>query len=137
MNLPEFRVWHQMKEGFDPKTKEWSYAWRMSSVQIINVTAGEVTIESKYGFGNRLYKVGEACIMMQSIGITDIHGKPVFLGDIVKVKDSRTQELVIGVVEEKQAMRVIKTGNDELREWENYEVEIIGNKYEHPQMVNG
>lgn len=137
MEMPRFRVWHQMKESFDSKTKQWSYSWRMSLVQIINVTAGEVTIESKYGFGNRLYKVGDKCILMQSVGVRDLGGNPVFLGDIVRVTDRCSLEKFTGVVEEKHGMRFIQAQEAVLREWENYDVEVLGNKYESPDLLDG
>jgi hypothetical protein len=129
MEMPAFRVWHQIKDAFDAKTKEWTYIWRMSSVQILNITAKEVTIESKYGYGNRLYRIGENCSMMQSIGVKDIHQKPVFTGDFVKVKDAQ-QNVHTGVVEERGALRLIRTPGMELSCWDDYEIEVTGNIYE-------
>lgn len=130
MILPTFRVWHQIKDSFDPKTKEWTYIWRMSAVQILNITSKEVTIESKYGFANRLHKIGENCILMQSIGVVDIRQQPVYTKDIVKIKDKRTDKEYIGVVEEIGPIRYLKSGDAMLSDWDDYEVEIIGNTFE-------
>ncbi|MCR3922977.1 MAG: YopX family protein [Firmicutes bacterium] len=130
MDMPKFRVWHQMKDDFDAKTKQWTYVWRMSNVQLLNLTAKEVTIESKYGFGNRLYKIGPSCILMQSIGILDIQQKPVFTGDIVKVTELNTTKVKTGVVEDELAVRYIKVADDKMMNWDRYHVEIIGNIYQ-------
>lgn len=130
MMLPKFRVWHQIKDSFDPKTKEWTYIWCMSAVQILNIIAKEVTIESKYGFANRLHKIGENCILMQSIGVSDIRQQPVFTKDMVKITDKRTGNEYTGVVEEKGAIRYIKAGDVMLTDWDHYDVEIVGNTYE-------
>lgn len=129
MNMPIFRVWHQIKDAFDPKTKEWTYIWRMSAVQILHITAKEVTIESKYGYANRLHKIGENCILMQSVGVNDKHGKPVFVGDIILFKDS-AGNTHSGEVEERGPLRVIRTATQELSDWNDYELDITGNIYE-------
>ena len=105
----------------------------MSIVQVLNITAKEVTIESKYGFGNRLYRIGENCILMNSIGVSDTLEQPVFTGDIVRVKDQLTLKESNGVVEEQGPQRFIRTSDELLTNWAHYTLEVRGNIYEHPQ----
>jgi uncharacterized phage protein (TIGR01671 family) len=129
MEMPAFRVWHQTKDSFDPKTGQWTFVWRMSAVQILNVTAREVTIESKYGYANRLFRVGDSCILMQAVGVRDKNGNPVYTGDIVRVKD-RDGRTNTGVVTDEGPMRVIRTDTETLTDWNNYETEVTGNIYQ-------
>jgi hypothetical protein len=129
MEMPVFRVWHRIKDAFDPKSKEWSYIWRMSAVQILHLTAREVTIESKYGYANRLYRIGEDCILMQAVGVRDMHQTPVFTGDRVRITDEAGTEYQ-GVVEERGPLRVIRTGDTILTDWAHYQLEVLGNIYE-------
>lgn len=131
-----YRVWHQMKDTFDAKTKQWSYVWRMSSVQILHITAKEVTIESKYGFGNRLYKVGPTCILMQSIGLNDKNNKPIFIGDIVNVKDKINETSFTGIIKEDNVTRYIETNKRMYMNWPDYELEVIGNIHEHSEKAS-
>lgn len=127
MEIPKFRVWHRIKEAFHPQTKEWTYSWQMSDVQILNLPAREVTLDSKHGFANRLSKIGEHCILMQSIGITDRNNKSIYIGDVVTV--NTRDGVYTGVVEQEGAVRRIRTPETMLTNLDDYTIEVTGHIY--------
>ena len=65
----KFRIWYKVKDSFDSSSKEWTYKWQMSPVQVLQIHTGEVILDIKYGYANRMNKIGQNCILMQSLGI--------------------------------------------------------------------
>ena len=78
--------------------------------------------------------------LMQSTGLADINGKEIFEGDILKVTDKHSWLEVVSF-SEKKAMFVSKEiGFPESPLWELFntvlfEIEIIGNIYENPELA--
>lgn len=80
------------------------------------------------------------CVLMQSTGLTDKNGKEIFEGDVLKVTDKHSWSEVVSF-SEKKAMFVSKEiGFPESPLWELFntvlfEIEIIGNIYENPELA--
>lgn len=80
------------------------------------------------------------CVLMQSTGLTDKNGKEIFEGDVLKVTDKHSWSEVVSF-SEKKAMFVSKEiGFPESPLWELFntvlfEIEIIGNIYENPELL--
>ncbi|MDW7650947.1 MAG: YopX family protein [Bacillota bacterium] len=133
MEIPQYRIWHKIKHSFDSKSKEWTYRWQMSPIQVLQIYTGEVVLDSKYGFANRVHKIGPDCILMQSLGITDKAQKPVYVGDIVKITDRQSGNDYTGTVEGRGAVYFVRTDGEELFIHRDMAVEVLGNIYEHPE----
>ena len=74
----------------------------------------------------------------QYTGLTDKNGKRVFEADIVKVYDVYCNETVVGVVEFCDgSFRICDTDFTSYYRWMDYEVEVIGNIYDNPELMNG
>ena len=70
------------------------------------------------------------------IGRHDINGKEVYEGDIVKCKDSLTGRDFKGVVDFRNCSFVIKNSYMTYYRWHDYDIEIIGNKWENPELMD-
>lgn len=83
-------------------------------------------------------------VLMQSTGLTDKNGKEIFEGDILKVTDKHSWLEVVSYSEEK-SMFVSKEINRKVEISENslwdlfivnlFRIEIIGNIWENPELV--
>ena len=106
----------------------------MSPVQVLQIHTGEVILDSKYGFANRMNKIGPDCILLQSLGITDVNQKPIYVGDIVKMTDPQSGKEYLGTVEGRGAVYFVRTKEDELFIRSNMAIQVLGNIYEHPEL---
>ncbi|MCW3489450.1 YopX family protein [Dethiobacter alkaliphilus] len=134
MDVPMFRIWYKVKQSVDAASKEWTYKWQMSPVQVLQIHTGEVILDSKYGFANRMHKIGRDCILMQSLGIKDVNQKPVYVGDIVKITDTQTGKEYTGHVEGRGAVYYVDVQGEELFIKRDMAVEVLGNVYEQPEL---
>ncbi len=125
--IPRFRAW-------DKENK------KMIDVDILNWNNGEVDF---IGDGITFILKANDIVLMQSTGLTDKNGKEIFEGDIVKVTDGdeRTNfpDGGIGTI----------CGLDEIFMWyidgqvhnglfdisQEYYIEVIGNIYENPELL--
>lgn len=82
--------------------------------------------------------------LMQSTGLTDINGKEIFEGDILKVTDEHSWLEVVSFSEEKAMFisKEIKRKTDipesplyDLFNTDIFKIEIIGNIYENPELL--
>ena len=73
----------------------------------------------------------------QYIGLEDINGKEIYEGDIVEVKDPYPTgvRMFTGVVMFGSGSFMIKSSVGEHYRWLDYEVEVIGNVYENPELL--
>lgn len=125
--IPRYRAW-------DKENK------KMIDVDILNWNNGEVDF---IGDGITFILKANDIVLMQSTGLTDKNGKEIFEGDIVKVTDGdeRTNfpDGGIGTI----------CGLDEIFMWyidgqvhnglfdisQEYYIEVIGNIYENPELL--
>lgn len=92
------------------------------------------------GYAYDFYLENEDATLMQSTGLFDKNGKEIFEGDVLKVTDKHSWLEVVSF-SEKKAMFVSKEiGFPESPLWELFntvlfEIEIIGNIYENPELA--
>jgi hypothetical protein len=65
-----------------------------------------------------------------STGVQDVNGKEIYVGDVVKTLDGDTGEIVF------RRGKCIRRINDLWGETLEYEVEVIGNIYDNPELIN-
>jgi hypothetical protein len=74
----------------------------------------------------------------QFTGLTDKNGKKIFEGDIVQGKDRLEKHLeVFGVIECKDGSFVIVGDFMTHYRWLDYDVEVIGNIHDNPELLKG
>ena len=74
----------------------------------------------------------------QFTGLTDKNGKRIFEGDIVQGKDRLEKHLeVFGYIDHKNGSFVITGDFMTHYRWLDYEVEVIGNIHDNPELLEG
>lgn len=125
VDLLRFRAW-------DKEFKEM--------VQVDALVFEEQIIKATYKNGNVVKEDLKNYVLMQSTWLTDKNGKEIFEGDVLKVTDKHSWLEVVSF-SEKKAMFVSKeSGFPESPLWELFntvlfEIEIIGNIYENPELA--
>ena len=118
-------------------------AWDKEFKEMVQVDAldfEEQLIKATYKNGNVVKEDLKNYVLMQSTGLTDKNGKEIFEGDVLKVTDKHSWLEVVSF-SEKKAMFVSKEiGFPESPLWELFntvlfEIEIIGNIYKNPELV--
>ncbi|MGO0107112.1 YopX family protein [Streptococcus suis] len=151
MVVPKFRVWDTVKKA-------------MSEVQAIVYT--EERVYPFYSKVVRRYIPFSEAILMQSTGLFDVNGKEIFEGDVVKFNDTWAEHdyegYVDGASEGENFTEIIKTEdgfsfgrtkipesslfdflNDEHMKFseivksDDFNMVIIGNIYENPELLEG
>nr|UWI35082.1 MAG: YopX protein [Bacteriophage sp.] len=125
--IPRFRAW-------DKEFKEM--------VQVDALVFDEQIIKATYKNGNVVKEDIKNYVLMQSTGLRDKNGKEIFEGDILKVTNLSSWLEVVSFNNNK-AMFVSKEIKREIEESPLYdlfntdifEVEIIGNIYENPELA--
>lgn len=127
--IPRFRAW-------DKEFKEM--------VQVDALVFDEQLIKATYKNGNVVKEDLKNYVLMQSTGMLDKNGKEIFEGDIVKVTNlSNCSWLEVVSFNNNKAMFVSKEVKREVEETplcdlfntDIFEVEIIGNTWEHPELA--
>jgi len=77
---------------------------------------------------------GQPVVIMECLGVSDIHGKEIFEGDIVLTDEGGW---IAQVVWSRDGYMCIKkdSGFSAMCNWEDFEV--LGNIYEHPEKLHG
>lgn len=127
--IPRYRAWNKA-------TKEMH---EVDDIMSIDFGKSEICVKTLF-FGKFSYYDLDDIVFMQSTGLTDKNGKEIFEGDILKVTDKHSWLEVVSF-SEKKAMFVSKEiGFPESPLWELFntvlfEIEIIGNIYENPELA--
>ncbi len=116
--IPKFRAWY--KKGTLPmlKVNLISFDQQFTDVYIDDEAVAETEMSLDF----------DEVILMQSTGLFDKNGKEIFESDVVSWIDNGI--LLFGVVEFTKGMFLVN-GNEPI----SAEVEIIGNIYQHPDLV--
>jgi len=129
MNRPiEFRVW-------DKKCKQM---WESEKLTI-NICNGKLGyLEYQQSCSCSFSSCGvhldqERYIVMQFTGLLDKNGIKIFEGDIVSVKGHTSEDTFIAQVTEKRGGFLLD--RDYLGNWKEYMLEIVGNLYESPTLL--
>lgn len=124
-----------------PRYRAWDGGslCRMYSPEEVMVCNGDIWILDEDSEANE-WIVNNDLSLMQSTGLFDKNGKEIFEGDVLKVTDKHSWLEVVSF-SEKKAMFVSKEiGFPESPLWELFntvlfEIEIIGNIYENPELA--
>ena len=118
--------------GKDPVSGEWYYGYY---VKRNDGDRGSLILEDYY---LESYEIVKQETVGQYTGVKDKRGVKIFEDDIVKVYDVYCNETVVGVVEFCDgSFRICDTDFTSYYRWMDYEVEVIGNIYDNPELMNG
>lgn len=73
--------------------------------------------------------------VMQYIGLKDINDEEIYEEDIVKIRDNKLKVTFYGIVDFQDASFVIKRNWCTHYRWMDYQIEILGNVYENPDLL--
>lgn len=129
--IPRYRAWNK-------NTKEM---YETDDIVSIDVEKKQIYVKTLF-FNQLNHYVFDAVVLMQSTGLRDKNGKEIFEGDILKVTNLSSWLEVVSFNNNK-AMFVSKEIKREIEESPLYdlfntdifEVEIIGNIYENPELA--
>lgn len=119
-----------------PRYRAWDKEFK-EMVQVDALVFEEQIIKATYKNGNVVKEDLKNYVLMQSTGLTDKNGKEIFEGDVLRVNDW----LEVVSFSEEKAMFVSKeisfseTPLYDLFNTDIFEVEIIGNIYENPELA--
>ncbi|HFI0342907.1 TPA: YopX family protein [Streptococcus suis] len=134
----------QRYRAWDKTRNEWSNGFFIYS------EGGLYTPD--YGFNRKHFKKRtnvypivkqERFILMQSTGLFDVNGKEIFEGDVVKLVDEYNDSVVSAVAFQNGASGMTADGifvpfaAMSILSQVEYTLEIIGNIYENPELVEG
>lgn len=129
--IPRYRAWNKA-------TKEMH---EVDDIVSIDIEKKQIYVKTLF-FNQLNHYVFDAVVLMQSTGFRDKNGKEIFEGDILKVTNLSSWLEVVSFNNNK-AMFVSKKIKREIEESPLYdlfntdifEVEIIGNIYENPELA--
>ncbi len=106
----------------------------MVQVERICFDIGTVEVDLTDGNGDTAeYYFGEI-ELMQFTGLKDKNGIEIYEGDVVEA--TRYDGLAVtGVVDFRDCSFVISTGYQTIYTWIDYQIEVIGNIYENPELL--
>ena len=118
--IPKFRAWDKRRQ-------------RMIEVTSINFRDGNIQEETRYAVNRELYL--DDVVLMQYTGLKDQEGTEIYEGDVVNyfVKSN-------SIIEWKNGGFIIKRvidGAYELIQSRIAEIEVLGNIYENPELLEG
>lgn len=77
-------------------------------------------------------EAGKECILLEFTGLKDKNGQDIYEGDIIKINAIDYKGISIVIFQLGTFME--NYNNWPLRDFNKYEIEIIGNKYENPEL---
>lgn len=140
MNRPKFRVW-------DKEEQKWykpTYKAYMNELHDIHIDLdGRLLIRTIDESGKRV-TIHESMFegryeLLQSTGLFDKNGKEIFEGDIVKhdsVPNPFISNAYYEIIQVRSGLwRMDNYRGSQVLAFSNQEVEVIGNKFEHPHLL--
>lgn len=126
--------------GKSAENDEWVYGDLIQNEEGCFISVDSET-NNGYGDGTELYstywyKVRESTVG-QYINRDDINSMDIFMGDIIKFKDLREGIESVGIVQYANCSFYINTGHMSCYRWMDYEIEIIGNGIDNPDLLKG
>lgn len=128
--IPKFRFFGKVNDGtermvradtIDFKNGFIYYSYRQFTVEGDDHVYGDVI-----GF--------EDCVLMQSTGVLDKNGKEIFEGDVVNIFDEKLSKIYFS---EGAFCVDVLNGGTPLHVYLSEHLEIIGNIYENPELMEG
>lgn len=123
------------------KIRAWGKDFK-GMVQIDALVYDGQIIKASYKNGNVVKEELKNHVLMQSTGLIDKNGKEIFEGDILSVEFDEENAKVVVSLDSKHALFVVESKKynekaplSELFEDDYYSVEIIGNIYENPELL--
>ncbi|MCK3937172.1 hypothetical protein HCC45_13555 [Streptococcus suis] len=123
--IPKFRAWDKIRN-------------RISEVERIYIDTKGVRLRDENG---EYWRRFDDVALMQSTGVLDKNGKEIFEGDVVKIMDEDGDSEISAVTFEHGASGMTITGvfvpfvTMIVEATVDYTLEIIGNIYENPELV--
>ena len=124
--IPRFRAWDKIHKTM----------YEVDDIMSIDFGNSEICVKTLFFEQTNRYKFDDI-VLMQSTGLRDKNGKEIFEGDILEVNDW----LEVVSFSEEKAMFVSKgigfpeTSLYDLLDSDIFTVEIIGNIYENPELL--
>lgn len=132
MKQPKFR-------GFNIETSEWHYGHGWFEVDYTEEYKREKGISDKALLHTNASPVEcELRSMGQFIGLEDNDDLELYEGDIVRIQEVREEikfPVYTGEIVFANASFCVDTGTSKHYRWMDYEVEKLGNKFEHPKLL--
>jgi uncharacterized phage protein (TIGR01671 family) len=136
-----FDSWAELlpKEEWDKeRTPKYKGKWSMCEVYTYHVRKNKVRVHTGRGFDKCMdIEIGELCTLMQYTGLKDKNGKEIYEGDVIVTRlnspDNNEESLVVEFAD----------GSFKLKKENTYyyfpfllNVEVIGNIYENPELLD-
>lgn len=138
--IPRFRVWSDQEKRLIPSEDILAIDYENEEID-----AQKIYFEDGLPVERDIYTYGfENIKLMQSTGLTDKNGKEIFEGDILKITDEHSWLEVVSFSENKAMFvsKEIKRKTDipesplyDLFNTDIFKIEIIGNIYENPELL--
>lgn len=110
--------------------------WQYGSLDISNPDAPEIVLIDRHNNKMRIPILIET--VGQYTGLTDKNGKKIFEDDVVKGKDNLEKDIeVYGFVDHENGSFVIVGDSITHYRWLDYDVEVIGNIHDNPELLKG
>lgn len=111
----------------------------MASAEMVDICNKELKVSvpesTNIQMGLFLPTEDEDLALMQYTGLKDKNGKEIYEGDIVEVIDKYAKRVFTGEVSFIDASFVIKNDYSTNYRWMDYDVKVIGNIYENPELM--
>ena len=129
--IPRYRAWDKIHKTM----------YEVDDVMSIDFGKSEISVKTLFFERTNYYKFDDI-VLMQSTGLRDKNGKEIFEGDILRVTNLSSWLEVVSFNEDKATFvsketkrKVEETPLYDLFNTDIFEVEIIGNIYENPELL--
>lgn len=139
MRKNKYRAWYKgtwMKQGTLGTTEK---KWKMGIVHTIHLNRNKVMLSTDFGIEG--FEVGEDCFVMQYTGLKDENGVEIYEKDIVVHEDGEYSfKAVVEYDQWQYYMKGIYPKDafcfSDSTDKGNSDVEVIGNIYENPELLD-